>query len=156
VFEKLLYPVLALLVPTMSVAQSVSASVTAVAPVGAALTPSGQLVIDITTLTRHPSHLEAQSLRTPNGVRIVSSTLAPENKRTCSRAAHSLSECRQTFRVTLGTGARCHAGGNYEALFGSACWPGTAASLCQHAVYRYEFKLGAESTCHPAAKVRSK
>lgn len=109
--------------------------------------PRGQIVIDLTTLTRHPAYLEPQLLKAPDGVRILSSAISPDNARTCPRAGPSQSECRQVFRVTLDAGARCHAGGDYEALFRVACWPGTAASLCKPGAHQYDFKLGMEPLC---------
>lgn len=113
-----------------------------------ALVPRGQMVIDITTVTRHPAYLEPQSLKTPDDIRIVRSDAAPDNARTCPRGVASGSECRQVFRVVLDTGARCHAAGDYEALFRVNCWPGTAASLCKPGAYQFNFKLGQESACN--------
>lgn len=107
----------------------------------------GQIAIDISTLTHHPAYLEPQSLKTPDGVKIISSSVPPDNVRTCPRAGASQSECRQIFRVILDTGQRCHAGGDYETLFRVACWPGTAASLCTPGAYQQNFKLGNEPTC---------
>lgn len=109
--------------------------------------PRGQIVIDLTTRTRHPAFLEPQSMKVPDGVRILSSATSPDNARTCPRAGPSQTECRQIFRVTLDAGARCHAGGNYEALFRVDCWPGTAASLCKPGAHQYDFKLGIEPLC---------
>lgn len=109
--------------------------------------PRGQMVLDLTTTTRHPAYLEPQLLKTPDGVRIVASVVSPDNARTCPRAGPSQTECRQVFRVTLDTGTRCQAGGNYEALFRVACWPGTAASLCKPGAHQYDFKLGNEPLC---------
>lgn len=111
--------------------------------------PRGQMVIDITTVTRHPAYLEPQSLKTPDGVRIVSSDAAPDNARTCPRGVASGSECRQVFRVTFDVGVRCHAAGDYEALFRVSCWPGTAASLCKPGAYQFNFKLEAGNLCRP-------
>jgi len=112
--------------------------------------PRGQVLIDITTVTRHPAYLEPMSLKTPDGVRILASVAAPDNARTCQRGVASGSECRQIFRIQLDTGARCHTGGDYEALFRVACWPGTAASLCKPGAHQFNFKLGSESSCNPA------
>lgn len=109
--------------------------------------PRGQVVIDIATLTRHPAYLEPQSLKVPDGVRILASVAAPDNIRTCARGASSGSECRQVFRVTLDTLPRCHAGGDYEAMFRIACWPGTAASLCKPGGHQRDFKLVADPLC---------
>lgn len=131
-------------------AQPVTATVSPVPSTAAAPVPRGQLVIDITTLTAHPAYLEPQSLKTPDGVRVLASTAAPDNGRTCARSAASRSECRQVFRVTLDAGARCHAGGEYEALFRVSCWPGTAASLCKPGAYQHDFKLdAAQNLCRP-------
>lgn len=107
----------------------------------------GQIVIDLTTRTRHPAYLEPQLLKTPDGIRTIASAVSPENARTCPRAGPSQTECRQVFRVTLDTGTRCQANGNYEALFRVSCWPGTAASLCKPGAHQYDFKLVNESTC---------
>ena len=107
----------------------------------------GQMVIDITTVTHHPAYLEPLSLKTPDGVRILASSGAPDNARTCPRGTASGSECRQIFRVTLDTGTRCHAGGDYEALFRINCWPGTAASLCKPGAHQFDFKLEADNLC---------
>lgn len=107
----------------------------------------GQMVIDLTTRTRHPAYLEPQSLKTPDGIRTIASAVSPENARTCPRAGPSQTECRQVFRVTLDTGARCQASGNYEALFRVACWPGTAASLCKPGAHQHDFKLVNEPLC---------
>lgn len=109
--------------------------------------PRGQAVIDIATVTRHPASLEPMSLKTPDGVRILHSAASPDNARTCPRGAAAGSECRQLFRVTLDTGARCHAAGDYEALFRINCWPGTAASRCAPGAHRFDFRLGAEPAC---------
>lgn len=119
----------------------------AVARVQAGELPRGQMVIDLTTRTRHPAYLEPQSLKAPDGVRIISSAVSPDNARTCPRAGPSQSECRQVFRVILDTGARCQASGDYEALFRVACWPGTAASLCKPGAHQSDFKLGSEPLC---------
>lgn len=146
-FAAVLAIALVAMLPFVASAQPVTTKVTRVASPATTPTPKGQLVIDITTLTHHPAHLEAQSLKTPIGVRIVASTVAPENNKTCPRAAKSQSECRQVFRVTLDTGARCHAGGKYQALFGIACWPGTAASLCKPGAYSFEFTFDAKRVC---------
>lgn len=122
---------------------------TTVARVAVTPLPRGQAVIDITTVTRHPAYLEPLSLKTPDGVRIVSSIAAPDNAGTCPRAVAAGTECRQTVRVLLDTGSRCHAAGDYEALFRVSCWPGTAASRCTPGAYPFNFKLGAESACRP-------
>lgn len=124
--------------------QEIAVSVARVAAEGL---PRGQMVIDLTTRTRHPAYLEPQSLKTPDGVRIIASAISPDNARTCPRAGPSQTECRQVFRVTLDTGARCHAAGNYEALFRVDCWPGTAASLCKPGAHQYDFKLAIEPLC---------
>lgn len=121
--------------------------VTTVSQPALAPLPRGQIVVDITTLTRHPAYLEPQSLKSPDGVRILASAPAPDNVRTCARGASSGSECRQIFRITFDTLPRCHAGGDYEALFRVNCWPGTAASLCKPGAHQYDFKLGGESLC---------
>jgi hypothetical protein len=110
--------------------------------------PRGQIVIDIATVTRHPAYLEPMSLKTPEGVRILSSVAAPDNAQTCPRGASSGSECRQIVRALLDTGTRCHAGGDYEALFRINCWPGTAASLCKPGAYQFNFKLANDPSCH--------
>ncbi len=107
----------------------------------------GQITLDITTQTRHPAYLEPQALKTPDGLRIVASTVSPDNPRTCPRGAPSQSACRQVFRVVVDSGPRCHAGGDYEALFRVACWPGTAASLCKPGGHQYNFKLANEPLC---------
>lgn len=109
--------------------------------------PRGQIVIDLTTQTRHPAYLEPQLLKAPDGIRILTSTTSPDNARTCPRAGPSQTECRQVFRVILDAGERCQAGGDYEALFRVACWPGTAASLCKPGAHQYNFKLGGEPLC---------
>lgn len=107
----------------------------------------GQKTIDIVTTTRHPAYLEPQALRTPEGVRIAASAGLPDNARTCPRGAPTGTECRQVFRVTLDTLPRCHAGGNYQALFQINCWPGTPPSLCKPGIHPYDFKLEPLNSC---------
>lgn len=125
-------------------AQEIATAVERVKPEG---TPKGQVVIDLTTRTRHPAYLEAQALKTPEGLRIVASAVGPDNAKTCPRSGPSQAECKQVFRVTVDTGARCQASGEYEALFRVACWPGTAASLCKPGGHQHNFKLPAEPVC---------
>lgn len=107
----------------------------------------GQIALDLVTQTRHPAYLEPQSLKTPDGIRILSSIASPDNARTCPRGGPSQSECRQVFRVILDTAPRCQAAGDYEALFRVACWPGTAASLCKPGAFQHNFKQAAEPMC---------
>lgn len=107
----------------------------------------GHRTIDIVTQTRHPAYLEPQALNTPAGVRVVASAASPDNARTCPRGAATGSECRQVFRVTLDTLPRCHAGGDYQALFQISCWPGTPPSLCKPGIHQHDFKLDALNAC---------
>lgn len=139
--------VLVTALPCIAFGQVVSASVSKPAGVSGTTLSRGQMLIDITTLTRHPANLVAQNLKPPDGVRVVASNSLPGNSTTCARSARSQSECRQTFRVKLDAGTRCHVGGRYEALFTVACWPGTAASLCQQRAYQFEFNLANEPLC---------
>lgn len=109
----------------------------------------GHKIIDIAAVTRHPAYLEPKALNTPQGVRILNSVAAPDNLRTCPRGVPAGSECRQVFRVTFDTQPRCHAGGDYEALFQINCWPGTPPSLCKPGIHQFTFKLEAANTCQP-------
>lgn len=109
----------------------------------------GQKTIDIVTMTRHPAYLEPKALNTPQGVRIQNSLASPDNPRTCPRGVPAGSECRQVFRVTFDTQPRCHAGGDYEALFQVSCWPGTPPSLCKPGIHQFTFKLDAANACQP-------
>ncbi len=144
---RILIRALVLAITIFSSAVSSQEITTTVARVRADGQPRGQIVIDLATRTRHPAYLEPQSLKTPDGVRILSSTAAPDNAKTCPRAGPSQTECRQIFRVVLDSGARCQASGDYEALFRVDCWPGTAASLCKPGAHQHNFKLPAEPLC---------
>jgi len=143
--------VAAFLAATQACAQEVAATVTGLV---ADAQSQGRPAFDIATQTRHPAHLEPQSLKTPDGVQVVASFPSPDNHRTCSRSGPSGADCRQVFRVVLDVGARCHGGGDYEALFAVNCWPGTAASLCKPGAYSYRFKLNAESLCSSSPTIR--